>query len=329
MSVTVSKSIRSVASVSDIYACYCCSCCTNPVIARLTVESVQSGSTSKIFGVSESELQQQALAEKEKMQKRLMTFLAVPKEETFPREGVAGLDEPCPFCGSLEPWQSAQTIWKASASSPIEIRRTLKDGYAWAQTILRDRKQAAEKVQNDPHIKQQNRQRFQQIEEELSVCNREKTSGQAAKEVAMLTEKVAALQKELDAMGVFSKGKKQVKEELDQCKQILHRAQVKQNSVSEQMDMQVARLKREQAELSLLDKVFQDRAVYSEGPRHLALRLCEVREQPEVSVSLRELPTVQRYTVSKYEIRNREQLEQTITQLNETLRLAREQKEEA
>ena len=125
------------------------------------------------------------------------------------------------------------------------------------------------------------------------------------------------------------KGKKQVKEELDQCKQILHRAQVKQNSVSEQMDMQVARLKREQAELSLLDKVFQDRAVYSEGPRHLALRLCEVREQPEVSVSLRELPTVQRYTVSKYEIRNREQLEQTITQLNETLRLAREQKEEA
>ena len=70
MSVTVSKSIRSVASVSDIYACYCCSCCTNPVIARLTVESVQSGSTSKIFGVSESELQQQALAEKEKMQKR-------------------------------------------------------------------------------------------------------------------------------------------------------------------------------------------------------------------------------------------------------------------
>lgn len=329
MSVTITKGTRSVASASDVYACYRCSCCANPVIARLTVESIQSGSTSKVFGVSESELQQQAQTEKEKLYAGLTAFLAEPKEDTFPQGGVAGLDEPCPFCGSLEPWQSAETLWKASASGPIEIRQSLKDGYGWAQKVLRARKEAAEKAQSDPAVQQQNRQRLQEIEEELAACDREKTSGQAAKEAASLAEKAAGLKKELDAMGLFSKGKKQVKEELDQCEQALAGAQDKQKGVSQQMDIQAARLKREQAELTLLDKAYEDRAVYREGARHLALRLCEEQEQPEAPVSLQELPKVQRYAVSQYETKNREQLEQNIAQLNETLQLARGQKEEA
>ena len=327
MSVTITKGTRSVASASDVYACYRCSCCANPVIARLTVESIQSGSTSKVFGVSESELQQQAQTEKEKLYAGLTAFLAEPKEDTFPRGGVAGLDEPCPFCGSLEPWQSAETLWKASASGPIEIRQSLKDGYGWAQKVLRARKEAAEKAQSDPAVQQQNRQRLQEIEEELAACDREKTSGQAAKEAASLAEKAAGLKKELDAMGLFSKGKKEVRAELEQCQQVLAAAQDKQKTVSQQMDILSAKLNREKKELGLLDKPYRDRAMYSEGKRRFALRLCEGEEQPETAVSLRPLPEIGRYSVSEFEKENRESLAQTVNLLNEAIRAAGIQEE--
>ena len=327
MSYINTRGTRSVRSSSDIFACYCCSGCLNPVIAHLTVGSVQSGSTSKLFGTSAEELQQQAATEKEKRYEGLKAFLAEPKADTFPEEGVEGLDAPCPFCGSLEPWQSAETLWKASASGPIEIRQSLKDGYGWAQKVLRARKEAAEKAQSDPAVQQQNRQRLQEIEEELAACDREKTSGQAAKEAASLAEKAAGLKKELDAMGLFSKGKKQVKEELDQCEQALAGAQDKQKGVSQQMDIQAARLKREQAELTLLDKAYEDRAVYREGARHLALRLCEEQEQPEAPVSLRPLPEIGRYSVSEFEKENRESLAQTVNLLNEAIRAAGIQEE--
>lgn len=327
MSVTITKGTRSVASASDVYACYRCSCCANPVIARLTVESTQSGSTSKVFGISESELQQQAQTEKEKLYAGLTAFLAEPKEDTFPQGGVAGLDEPCPFCGSLEPWQSAETLWKASASGPIEIRQSLKDGYGWAQKVLRARKEAAEKAQSDPAVQQQNRQRLQEIEEELAACDREKTSGQAAKEAASLAEKAAGLKKELDAMGLFSKGKKEVRAELEQCQQVLAAAQDKQKTVSQQMDILSAKLNREKKELGLLDKPYRDRAMYSEGKRRFALRLCEGEEQPETAVSLRPLPEIGRYSVSEFEKENRESLAQTVNLLNEAIRAAGIQEE--
>ena len=327
MSVTITKGTRSVASASDVYACYRCSCCVNPVIARLTVESTQSGSTSKVFGVSESELQQQAQTEKEKLYAGLTAFLAEPKEDTFPRGGVAGLDEPCPFCGSLEPWQSAETLWKASASGPIEIRQSLKDGYGWAQKVLRARKEAAEKAQSDPAVQQQNRQRLQEIEEELAACDREKTSGQAAKEAASLAEKAAGLKKELDGMGLFGKGKKEVRAELEQCQQVLAAAQDKQKTVSQQMDILSAKLNREKKELGLLDKPYRDRAMYSEGKRRFALRLCEGEEQPETAVSLRPLPEIGRYSVSEFEKENRESLAQTVNLLNEAIRAAGIQEE--
>ncbi len=327
MSVTITKGTRSVASASDVYACYRCSCCANPVIARLTVESTQSGSTSKVFGVSESELQQQAQTEKEKLYAGLTAFLAEPKEDTFPRGGVAGLDEPCPFCGSQEPWQRMDTLWLSEAVGPIETRQSLKDGYGWAQKVLRARKEAAEKAKSDPAVQQQNRQRLQEIEEELAACDREKTSGQAAKELAAQAEKEAALRRELDGMGLFSKGKKEVRAELEQCQQVLAAAQDKQKTVSQQMDILSAKLNREKKELGLLDKPYRDRAMYSEGKRRFALRLCEGEEQPETAVSLRPLPEIGRYSVSEFEKENRESLAQTVNLLNEAIRAAGIQEE--
>lgn len=327
MSYINTRGTRSVRSSSDIFACYCCSGCLNPVIAHLTVGSVQSGSTSKLFGTSAEELQQQAATEKEKRYEGLKAFLAEPKAETFPEEGVEGLDAPCPFCGSQEPWQRMDTLWLAEAVGPIETRNTLTEGYAWAQQVLRERKLAADNAQRDLALQQQDRQRLSEIEAGLSACAWEKTSGVAAKELAAQAEKEAALRRELDGMGLFSKGKKEVRAELEQCQKVLAAAQDKQKTVSQQMDILSAKLNREKKELGLLDKPYRDRAMYSEGKRRFALRLCEGEEQPETAVSLRPLPEIGRYSVSEFEKENRESLAQTVNLLNEAIRAAGIQEE--
>ena len=322
MSYTTTSSTRSIKCSDELFACYRCSGCMNPVIAHLTVASVQSGSTSKIFGVSTEELQQQAVAEKERWYAGLKAFLAEPKAETFPQKGVEGLDEPCPVCGSREPWQRMETLWLAESVGSVETRNTLKEGYAWAQQVLRERKQAADNAQNDRALMQRKRQRLDQIEAELSACAREKAYGAAAKELAALKEKEASLHQELKGMSMFSKERKQTIAELTACEADRAAAESRCEGVGRQMDVEAAKLNRERIDLELLDKCFQDRAMYSEGERRFALRLCEEEEQPETAVSLRPLPEISRHSVSEFEKENREKLAQAVNLLNEALRAA-------
>ena len=203
---TTSRS-QSVNSSQTIYAGYLCSYCANPVITRLTSRVIQSGNTG-LLGTTTDNLSDQVSAGQSKQTSMLLEYLASPKTGNYPEGKIEGMDSPCPVCGNMEPWQRKDLLWKIEASGPVMVFLTLQDGYAWAQRILRARKNAVETAMTDDAVMQSGLKRLHEIDDELRSYEAEKSSGEAAKEFASLRAKEAALNERLDSMSAFSREKK-------------------------------------------------------------------------------------------------------------------------
>ena len=97
------------------------------------------------------------------------------------------------------------------------------------------------------------------------------------------------------------------------------------------MEARAACLQREEMELMLFEKPVLDRVLCFEAENRMAFRLLTGEEdpKPERTLSLSPLPEIIGYTVSQFETANRDAVLQTAAQLNTSLRLAREKKEDA
>ena len=327
MSYMTTSQSRSISSSRSFYACYCCSRCANPIVTRLTSRMTKSGRTG-FFGVTAEELNAQASAEEAVLTGRLLEYLSSPKAESYPEGMIDGLDSPCPVCGNVEAWQTKELLWKVGASGPIQVFNALQASYAWAQRILRARKDAAELAAADPAAMERGQERLREIGEELRACEEEKASGAEARELASLRARETALNEQFKSMSAFNKDKKQVKEELDRCRGAIAEAEGRYQAAVAREDAKAAGLTAEQAGLSLYGKALTDRALLHENKFSLALSLATGGEEKEKTVSLAALPETGRHTVSAYVKEEREMLLQAVKPLNDAL-LAAQGKEES
>lgn len=325
----ISQRTGTASSSYTVYVGYCCSKCANPVISRLTVQSEQTDSMNRLFGVTENELNAQATAECAKLSQRLLQFLGDPKTTAAPpRDKIKGLNSPCPICGNLEPWQDQEMLWKIDAAEQIHIFHRFEDGYSWAQEMLRNRKQASEEALSDPAILQQAQNRGKEIEKQIANIHSEKESGIAAREVSLLSAQSAELEQKLQAASMFSKEKKSLKEELEQCQKSLAAAKAEYQNVSRQLDVQATKLKLEQTFSSFLGKPFLNQALLYENETSIALSLDDGgAHDPVRTLSLSPVPKLVRYCVSSYAKTDLEQLKKAVDNLNASLSPSLNQKE--
>ena len=324
LSYTITTEKRSVSSANTLYACYCCSSCANPVVTRLTVRSTQSGRVG-LFGVKDSELSEQASAAQKENTEGLLEYLTLPGAHRLPEGEIEGMDSPCPICGGVEPWQTQEEGWRADPEAPVQVKVSLEFGYAWAQGILRARREAAA----DPALRQQAEARLRAIEDELRVSGEKKNDGPEAREYAAICEKEAAMTEQFKAFSAFNREKKQMKEALDECRAEKEKARERCLAAAAGENARAARLTIEKAELLLIGKKLSDRAALHENKYSLALALVTEEEQPERSVSLAALPEIGRHAASPHESDPgiRAMLVQSIKQLNDTERLKQLKKE--
>lgn len=302
-----------------VYACYCCSRCANPVVTRLNIQTTESDRISKYLGSTESELNEQVSEKHAQRMEKALAYLMSPHADLYPEDPIEGMDSPCPVCNNLEPWQTKEQLWKIEASGPIQLFPSLLSGYAWAQEVLRKREAAAGQAAIDPAVMRRGQERLLAIGEELRACEAEKNSGAAARELASLREKETALNTQLKSLSVFSKDKKLVDADLEQCRAALTESQERYHAVVACEDAKVAKLVVEQAELSLYDKALTDRAILHENKYSIALSLAASDTGAKTSVSLAALPKTGKHSATVYAGENRGQLLQMVAPLNEAL----------
>ena len=281
----------------EVFAFYLCSSCRNPIVAHIQISS---SSSAKKTAASDSAERMNGVWE------RVLGYLQNPTPETYPWNILgyefSGHNEPCPVCGTQEPWQNYTLLKSKAPMQPIKLFPSLRTAYTQAMAILLRRKEEARKNLSDPARYQMQRSRLDHCARTLQGLQNEKENGAAASQVAQLKAKQSRLEAQMKGLGLFSKERKALQGELTACAAALEKADDAYEAECSRLNAAFEEETARQKDELLLMRNYADSGVMLRSGNVIALVLPDRDREvpPESAVSMRYLPELTSLKCSRF-----------------------------
>lgn len=319
MGYTITTREKTLTSSANIYILYQCSHCLNQIIKTFSISSQASGAAGLLINSDSEKLQNKAEADLQERIKKLLDYLEAPTEEKLSalKLGKKVIMGSCPFCGGKEPWQKEEQLKGGDQTSQVKIHHNLFAAFEEARLALRERRQDVLEIQADEQREAAARDVYEQLNLKLQSLENEIENGETAAKLKKLQNNETILEKKISELGMFSKEKKALKEQLQECVKAIPDATKAFEEEKKRLDDEIANLQPALTKASIPVKKYMEKAILIENATTVGLALCEEGHQPEGSglISLRSLSNIGDFVISDFEPTDSEQVQSMIQEL--------------
>ncbi|MCR5795886.1 MAG: hypothetical protein K6G61_11140 [Solobacterium sp.] len=307
--VQIKTTIINCHSEKEFTALYQCSHCLNPVIRRFAL-SVTMPTTL----LHAKRVQQEVEKEFAKWETKLQEHMNDSQEDIFTigkpymamTRKLTGLSTPCPVCGSKEPWQESETIWKKQAAFPVQFCTDLCEGFESAKSLLRKRVVEAERVQADSQKYSAAVLQYDRSAAVLQSLKNELDNSQVIMRYRKLRQETEDAEARIKQLGAFSSEKRQLQKTVNANQIELKNSEAEYMAEFSRIELEAMEAEKKYTEAGYLLKKYAGQAVMKENDEAIALALCEenCRQEAGELVSLSLLPKCGRTVRSPFEKNN-------------------------